>query len=392
MDTEQEHKISQEKKEEALKIGSWNELNEHEFIKDNEYIRHGYRMNFNSSRKILNSLFMIHNETANVWSHLLGVLIFFCLLGYCITWLGIPAKVSELNIVDDLKETIINSVNDLAHSAARYENIIESQMIELYQDAYYLGHKFEERIFSMYNRLSSANETSQFKPLIKKLENIIAKIDSQDYDWIDLYKTTTGVSRWPIFIFIVSAMICLMCSSIFHLFNAHSSKMNRNLSSLDYAGTSILIAGSFYPTIYYTFYCYPSYIVLYLSGISVASIITFVISFIPSFQDPSMRWFRGMLFVVLSFLGFVPMVHLYFLPQSNMFANGLIYFALMGVSYLTGVAIYISRVPERFYPGKFDFIGSSHNIWHLFVLSAALFHYLGSLDVYHTRQSLTCFA
>jgi adiponectin receptor len=75
-----------------------------------------------------------------------------------------------------------------------------------------------------------------------------------------------------------------------------------------------------------------------------------------------------------------------------MFFDGLIYFALMGVSYLTGVAIYISRVPERFYPGKFDFIGSSHNIWHLFVLSAALFHYLGSLFVYHTRQSLTCFS
>lgn len=322
MDTEQEHKINHEKNEAALKIGSWHELNEHEFIKDNEYIRHGYRMNFNSCRKILNSLFMIHNETANVWSHLLGVFIFLCLFGYTIAWLGIPAKVSEMHIIEDLKGTIINSVNDLAHSAAKYENIIESQMIELYQDAYYLGHKFDERIFSMYNRLSSANETNQFKPLLKKLENIIAKIDSQDYDWIDLYndryKTTTGVSRWPIFVFIASAMICLMCSSIFHLFNAHSSKMNRNLSSLDYAGTSILVAGSFYPIIYYPFYCYPcnfyvAYIFLYLSGISVASTITFIISFIPSFQDPSMRWFRGMLFVVLSFLGFVPMIHLYFL-------------------------------------------------------------------------------
>jgi adiponectin receptor len=64
----------------------------------------------------------------------------------------------------------------------------------------------------------------------------------------------------------------------------------------------------------------------------------------------------------------------------------------MGASYLIGVAIYISRVPERFYPGKFDFIGSSHNIWHLFVLIAALFHYLGSLETFHVRQALTCFA
>lgn len=322
MESDQEKNIEKKTEGPGSKICSWNELHEHEFIKDNEYIRHGYRFNFNSSRKILTSLFMVHNETANVWSHLLGVLIFFCLLGYTIIWLGIPSKVSEMHIVEDLKVTIINSVHELAHSAARYESIFESQIAELYQDAYYLGHEFEDRIFSMYNRLSSANATEKFKPLIKKLENIIAKIDSHDYDWIDLYndkyQTSAGVSRWPIFVFISSAMICLMCSSIFHLFNAHSFLMNRKLSTLDYAGISILIAGSFYPPIYYTFYCFPSnfyadYIILYLSGISVASTITFIISFIPSFQDPSMRWFRGVLFVVLSFLGFIPIVHLCFL-------------------------------------------------------------------------------
>lgn len=322
MESDQEKNIEKKTEGPGSKICSWHELHEHEFIKDNEYIRHGYRFNFNSSRKILTSLFMVHNETANVWSHLLGVLIFFCLLGYTIIWLGIPSKVSEMHIVEDLKVTIINSVHELAHSAARYESIFESQIAELYQDAYYLGHEFEDRIFSMYNRLSSANATEKFKPLIKKLENIIAKIDSHDYDWIDLYndkyQTSAGVSRWPIFVFISSAMICLMCSSIFHLFNAHSFLMNRKLSTLDYAGISILIAGSFYPPIYYTFYCFPSnfyadYIILYLSGISVASTITFIISFIPSFQDPSMRWFRGVLFVVLSFLGFIPIVHLCFL-------------------------------------------------------------------------------
>ena len=62
----------------------------------------------------------------------------------------------------------------------------------------------------------------------------------------------------------------------------------------------------------------------------------------------------------------------------------------MASSYIVGVFIYISRVPERFYPGKFDFIGHSHNIWHLFVLAAAFFHYVGSLEVYHLRQQLTC--
>lgn len=47
---------------------------------DNEYIQHGYRINFNSFGKICRSLFMLHNETINVWSHLIGVMLFIGLL------------------------------------------------------------------------------------------------------------------------------------------------------------------------------------------------------------------------------------------------------------------------------------------------------------------------
>ena len=53
--------------------------------------------------------------------------------------------------------------------------------------------------------------------------------------------------------------------------------------------------------------------VLYLSGITAASLVTFSISFIPSFQDAKMRWFRGVLFLLLALLGFIPVVHLIFL-------------------------------------------------------------------------------
>ena len=42
----------------------------------NKHIKSGYRINFNSSWRILQSLFMIHNETINVWTHLLGLVFF----------------------------------------------------------------------------------------------------------------------------------------------------------------------------------------------------------------------------------------------------------------------------------------------------------------------------
>jgi hypothetical protein len=47
----------------------------------NKNIKNGYRINFNDGWKCFKSLFMIHNETGNVWSHLLGALIF--------VWFGI---------------------------------------------------------------------------------------------------------------------------------------------------------------------------------------------------------------------------------------------------------------------------------------------------------------
>lgn len=52
------------------------------FIVDNEYIKRGYRINFNSKKRICKSLFMLHNESVNVWSHLIGVGCFIGLLIY----------------------------------------------------------------------------------------------------------------------------------------------------------------------------------------------------------------------------------------------------------------------------------------------------------------------
>jgi adiponectin receptor len=52
------------------------------FIVDNEYIQRGYRINFNSKKRICKSLCMLHNESVNVWSHLIGVGFFIGLLIY----------------------------------------------------------------------------------------------------------------------------------------------------------------------------------------------------------------------------------------------------------------------------------------------------------------------
>ena len=51
-----------------------------EFLRYNQYILNGYRINFNTPMKALKSLFLLHNQSFNVWSHLVAAVLFAALL------------------------------------------------------------------------------------------------------------------------------------------------------------------------------------------------------------------------------------------------------------------------------------------------------------------------
>jgi adiponectin receptor len=46
------------------------------------------------------------------------------------------------------------------------------------------------------------------------------------------------------------------------------------------------------------------------------------------------------------------------------------------------------QVPERFYPGFFDWFGGSHNIWHVCVLGGILFHWHAMHDLFHNAFAM----
>ena len=68
----------------------------------------------------------------------------------------------------------------------------------------------------------------------------------------------------------------------------------------------------------------------------------------------------------------------------------LIYWELGGISYISGALMYIRRIPEKFFPGKFDLFGASHQIFHCLVVVGVVLHYLGSLDSYYYRAENAC--
>jgi adiponectin receptor len=203
---------------------------------------------------------------------------------------------------------------------------------------------------------------------------------------------THHVPHWPIFVFMVSAVICLTCSATFHLMFVHSKPVYFFLSRLDYAGITILIAGSFYPLIYYAFYCQPWARRVYLTAITVMAALTFAVTLLPAFATPKFLVFRTGIFLSLGFFGLVPVSHLVwhfglFDPHVTVMIGPLL---LMGLLYTLGAVIYATRFPERFYPGRFDVWFSSHQLWHICVVAAALVHFVNALQHYEWRWNTAC--
>ncbi|CAG9332202.1 unnamed protein product [Blepharisma stoltei] len=381
------------------RIGSIDQ--EHEFLRDNDFIHKGYRLYFRSPKRILKSLFMIHNESVNVWTHLIGVILFIMFIYYTVTWFGISSSITNPHIIEDLKSTILSSyqvsvstIHEIGSIAYKYEQSFQDKLIDLLHEAHSYGERLEHKITDIYADLQALNGTEKFYPLKEKLARLVKVIDSKELDWIDIYNPYPEyairhhLSRWPVVIFLVSAIMCLGCSTIFHLWKDYSHEACRTLARLDYAGISFLIAGSFYPAIYYPFYCHEKYIIMYLTGMTIASLIVFAVSMMPKFQKAELRWFRGTIFLVLGLLGVIPAVHLVYFEESHYFLTAFACYLMMAASYIVGVLIYIARVPERLYPGKFDNFGNSHNIWHCFVVAAAIWHYIGSLQAYHIRANM----
>ena len=51
--------------------------------------------------------------------------------------------------------------------------------------------------------------------------------------------------------------------------------------------------------------------------------------------------------------------------------------------YAIAVAIWYFKIPECFWPGRFDYIGNSHNIFHIMIVYANYCHYLLLAKLYH---------
>ncbi|KAF1998083.1 adiponectin receptor protein 1 [Amniculicola lignicola CBS 123094] len=195
-------------------------------------------------------------------------------------------------------------------------------------------------------------------------------------------------------IFFFAACKCLVCSTIWHTMNSisHQTLLER-FACVDYTGISLLVAASIMTTEYAAFYCEPNSRWIYMSTTAVLGIGGVILPWHPTFNRQDMAWCRVLFYVSLAATGFLPVGQLVMTRGVDW---AYYFYAPVTKSvlvYLTGAVLYASKIPERWSPGKFDYVASSHNLWHVAVLGGILFHYTAMQDMFSMalqRAQLHC--
>jgi hemolysin III len=159
----------------------------------------------------------------------------------------------------------------------------------------------------------------------------------------------------------LSLVLMFGCSAAYHLIKA-GPKRYILLRKLDHSAIYLLIAGSYTPICYLWFFGFWKWGILAI----IWSLALIGIG-VKIFYINAPRWLTAGNYVVMGWLALLavrPML-------ASLPAGALFWLAVGGIIYTVGAVIYILQKPD-FVPGVFGF----HELWHLFVILAALAHYI----------------
>ncbi|KAG2629596.1 hypothetical protein PVAP13_3KG462900 [Panicum virgatum] len=189
------------------------------------------------------SIFSIHNETLNVWSHLIGFLLFLCLTIF--TAMVIPRDG--------------NSSSSRSSSwSSRSSSACWGDLVEMANMTVALRHEALAACFLLPPSAAAGPGLSEDGQQIPTSCPPNTSSSHHGHHGIQIQQqqqqqdTTTGaamtagggagepVTRWPLLAYLGGAMLCLLTSSACHLILCHSERTASVTLRLDYAGIAAL--------------------------------------------------------------------------------------------------------------------------------------------------------
>ena len=194
--------------------------------------------------------------------------------------------------------------------------------------------------------------------------------------------------------FFFAACKCLVCSMMWHAMCSISNQtLMERFACVDYTGISLLVATSIISTEYTAFYCEPWSRSIYITATFALGAAGTILPWHPTFNRIDMAWLRVGFYVSLAATGFLPVLQI---VVQRGWTDTIYFYAPIFKSilvYLGGALLYAAKLPERWKPGLFDYVGGSHNIWHLAVLGGILYHYVAMQSFFNEafrRAELEC--
>ncbi|KAF3310509.1 hypothetical protein TWF173_009505 [Orbilia oligospora] len=207
-------------------------------------------------------------------------------------------------------------------------------------------------------------------------------------------KSLKSLSYWHnetvnIYSHLLGAVFFGVLSSILYATLSPRHEAAKLWNVLDYVGIVGLITGSFIPSVYYGFKCETLIRDGYWIMICTIAVSCATVSVHPHFRTPKYRPVRTSMFVAMGLSGVLPIVHgiqLHGIEEVER-RSAMSWLLAEGAAYLVGALLYAARVPERLMPGKFDIVGSSHQIFHILVLVGAGCHLKGMVVSFDNAHS-----
>ena len=165
---------------------------------------------------------------------------------------------------------------------------------------------------------------------------------------------------WPMKYCLICSIYLYGISTVYHTYFCVNKNLSCILLRLDYSGICLIATAGIIPIIQYGFYCNQEVKQIYTVLIFSLCLITWIISLLDFVHKEDFVIYKTLIYVIFYAITFCPLIHLLAFsrlgklgPHFNLFDIEIgfltVLFFLIG-----GITIYTFRIPERYYPIKFD--------------------------------------
>lgn len=208
------------------------------------------------------------------------------------------------------------------------------------------------------------------------------------FDYLnDIYSIRNSIATN---IYILTAMLCFLLSSIMHTIYPKSCRVCGNSCTMDYIGITLLISGSYTPFIYYLFFCNPRLEFIYIIVINSLALLNIIVCFMSFMYKPKYFRYKALIYCIYTMSVIVPICNK-FIKDNYKFRVDVLYdikyYCLSLISYIIAVIFYITRFPECTFKIRYIY---SHSIFHFFTLIGSICILISIFEIQFIYQKLNC--